>query len=138
MIIPNLMITDMPRSIAFYRDLLGMNVTMMISAERKMLASTQERNAVFATLEWQESQLMLQTVASLSSELSQFSPDATPYPSGTIYFRTMHPDTVLDRVANEQIVKGPLQQWYGMREIYLRDPDGYIICLGAPEGSLST
>ena len=135
MIIPNLMITNMVRSIAFYRDLLGMNLTMMISAERKILTRPQEEDAVFATLEWEKSQLMLQTVKSLSQELSQFAADTTPSPSGTIYFRPMHPDTVLDRVNKEQIVKGPLQQWYGMRELYLRDPDGYIICLGAPEGS---
>lgn len=34
MIIPNLMVNDMPRAIAFYRDVVGLNVTMMISGDR--------------------------------------------------------------------------------------------------------
>ena len=134
MIIPNLMVTDMRRSVAFYRDVLGMTVVVMVAADRTILTGNTEANAVFTTLDWQGAQLMLQTAASLADDLDLFSPDEHPTTSGTIYFRGFDPETVLGKVASEQVVKGPLTMWYGMRELYLRDPDGYIICLGIPDG----
>jgi hypothetical protein len=48
--------------------------------------------------------------------------------------RGYHPDEVADKDVSAITVKGPIKQWYGMVELYLRDPDGYIICLAAPEG----
>ena len=78
-------------------------------------------------------QLMLQTVESLAGELAVFAPGHAPAPSGTICFRGLHPGSMRDRVADEDVVKGPERRWYGMMELYVRDPDGYVICLGAPE-----
>ncbi|NBD95141.1 MAG: hypothetical protein GVY11_01520 [Gammaproteobacteria bacterium] len=77
---------------------------------------------------------MLQTVASMAAELPVFDPQQAPAPAGTIYFRGLDPDAVLGRVPADRIVKGAVQQWYGMNEVYLRDPDGHIVCLGTPEG----
>ena len=133
MIVPNLMVSDMRAAIAFYRDLLGMTVTMMLTPDRSMHTDGDGQDAYFATLEWQGSQLMLQTRQSLAEELPGF--DAPPSPAGTVYFRGFAPDAIADRVGAGQIVKGPVLQWYGMKELYLRDPDGHIICLGAPEGA---
>ena len=135
MIIPNLMVTDMARSIAFYRDVIGMTVTMMISANRQMLADGDGADAVFATLDWNGHQLMLQTVDSLAGELPVFTAGQIPAAGGTIYLRGLHPNTVAGRVPDAAVVKGPFQQWYGMHELYLRDPDGHILCLGAAEGT---
>lgn len=134
LIIPNLLVTDMRRSLAFYRDVLGMRVAVMVGADRNVLADGAGADAVFATLEDGEGQLMLQTAASLAEDLPVFVTDQRPQASGTIYFRGIDPDGVAGKVTPEQVVKGPLVQWYGMRELYLRDPDGYIICLGVPDG----
>ena len=135
MIVPNLMVTDMRRSVAFYRDVLGMNLTMAVSPTREVMAKSDGEGAVFATLEWDGNQLMLQTVESLAADVPSFTPDQRPVAGGTVYFRGFHPDTVATRASPEQVVKGPEVAWYGMKELYLRDPDGHIICLGAPEGA---
>ena len=135
MIVPNLMVTDMRRSVAFYSDVLGMKLTMAVSPAREVLAKSDGEGAVFATLEWDGNQLMLQTVESLAADVPSFGADQRPAAGGTIYFRGLHPDTMAARVAPEQVVKGPEVAWYGMKELYLRDPDGHIICLGAPEGA---
>ena len=131
-IIPNLLVTDMQRSIAFYRDTLDMKLVMAASRDRQILSDGEE--AVFAILEWNGGQLMLQSAESLADELPVFEAQQRPAASGTIYFRDLHPKDVIERVTEEQIVKGPELQWYGMMELYLRDPDGYIICIGTPEG----
>jgi len=134
LIIPNLLVTDMRRSIVFYREVLGMRVAVLVGADRSVLQEADSAVAVFATLEGADGQLMLQTAASLADDLPVFVADQQPQASGTIYLRGVDPDGVAGKVTPEQIVNGPLLQWYGMRELYLRDPDGYIICLGVPDG----
>ena len=98
MIVPNLAVRDIARSVQFYRDTIGMTLTMTVSPEREVGWPGEIEGASCATLEWDDCQLMLQTVASLADELEVFEPDHTPIPSGTIYFRGLHPDTVRDRV----------------------------------------
>ena len=36
MIVPNLMVTEMGRSIAFYRDVIGMTLTMTVSPDQEV------------------------------------------------------------------------------------------------------
>ena len=90
MIVPNLMVSDMARSVRFYRDILGMTLTMTVSPEREVGWPGEASGAAFAVLEWDGAQLMLQTVESLAGELAVFAPDHAPAPSGTIYFRGLH------------------------------------------------
>ena len=129
MIVPKLMVSDMARSVRFYRDTIGMTV----SPEREVGWPGEASGAASAVLEWDGAQLMPQTVESLAGELAVFAPDHAPAPCGTIHFHGLHPGSVLDRVAAEDIVKGPERGWYGMMGLYVRNPDGYVICLGAPE-----
>lgn len=135
MIIPNLMVTDLARSVAFYSEVLGMTLAMSVDAEQRFEMNALVAGAVFASLKWGEHELMLQSAESLGSELSVFAGVTQPSPAGTIYFRGMSPDQVMARASDAQIVKAPFLQWYGMRELYLRDPDGHILCVGEPSGN---
>ena len=138
MIVPNLAVRDIARSVRFYRDTIGMTLTMTVSPTREVGWPGELDGASFATLEWDDCQLMLQTVASLADELTVFEPDHAPMPSRTIYFRGLHPDSARDRVVPADIVKGPQRSWYGMTELYVRDPDSYVICTGAADESMKT
>ena len=135
MIVPNLMVTDIARSIAFYRDKLGLTVGTTVSSDKAFSTGGEiVRDPVFAVLEWNGAQLMLQTVESLAEELPVFTVGQSPSPSGTVYLRGFDPELVSNRLTGDEIVKGPELSWYGMREMYVRDPDGHVICLGTPEG----
>lgn len=79
--------------------------------------------ASFATLEWDDCQLMLQTDAILTGYLAVFGPDPTPVALGTIYLSSLHPDFVPDHVAPVDVVKGPERNWCGMTELYVPDSD---------------
>ncbi len=133
MIVPNLMVSDMPRAIAFYGEVFGMHVSVLVAADRSVSTEGDGADAVFATLEGAGGQLMLQLASSISEELPQFA-GRSPEMTGTIYLRGVPADEVAGRAPASSIVKGPLNQWYGMREVYVSDPDGYVICAGAPEG----
>ena len=132
MIIPNLMVTDMAASLAFYRGQLGLELVTAISPSREVLAGTDGSDAVFAILTAQGGQLMLQTAASLREELPWLG--AQPGFTGTVYIRGLDPRTLDRRFSASQIIKPLERQWYGMLEIYLRDPDGYIVCIASADG----
>ncbi|MEM1286123.1 MAG: VOC family protein [Pseudomonadota bacterium] len=135
MIIPNLLVTDMGASIAFYRDTLGFELTMALDTDRAMHTDPEGKAIVFATLAWKEAQLMLQTAASLADDLDLFTPASQPAASGTIYLRGFDPDTIDRDALGDAVLKAPFLQWYGMKELYLKDPNGYVLCLGIPEGA---
>lgn len=134
MIIPNLAVSDVSRSITFYTEVIGMKINMTVAANRQfaMAPETVARPA-FAILEWEGSKLMLQARESLGRDM----PDVeigVPNSSSTVYLRGLSPASVINHVPPEAIISGPTLSWYGMMELYLRDPDGHILCLAAPEG----
>jgi len=132
MIIPNLMVSDMARSLAFYRTGIGLDLVMAISGDRQVLAETDGSDAAFAILSGVGGQLMLQSIWSLRAELPTLA--ATPAYTGTIYMRGIDPRPIAKRLDPAHIVKPIELQWYGMLELYARDPDGYIVCLAIADG----
>ena len=132
MIIPNLMVSDMARSLAFYRTGIGLDLVMAISGDRQVLAETDGSDAVFAILSGTGGQLMLQTTENLRAELPSLA--ATPSYTGTIYMRGLDPRPISERLDPAYIVTPVELQWYGMLELYARDPDGYIVCLAIADG----
>ncbi len=135
MIIPNLMIADVQRSLAFYRDKLGMTVIMTVGADKTFnQGGDVVEDPVFAVVEWGGDQLMLQARESLTADLPTVPAAGEARLWGTVYMRGFAPDSVAERLDTADVIKGPETSWYGMRELYVRDPDGHVICLGAPDG----
>lgn len=134
MIIPNLAVSDVPRAIAFYTDIIGMALNMTVAADREFaMAPDAIDHPAFAILEWEGAKLMLQTRESLGADM----PDVeicAPNGSSTVYLRGLSPASVLEKLPPVAIITGPTLSWYGMMELYVRDPDGHILCLAAPEG----
>mmetsp|Transcript_13915 Transcript_13915/g.36083 ORF Transcript_13915/g.36083 Transcript_13915/m.36083 type:complete len:176 (+) Transcript_13915:3-530(+) len=134
-IIPNLLVTDMRASLAFYCDLLGFSVIFTVDEAQGFSMGEVREGAVFASVKWDGHELMLQTVASLADDLPGcFTASSTAGRGGTFYFRGYDPAPLVSRLPNGVHVKGPDLSWYGMNELYIRDPDGHILCLGTPMG----
>ena len=134
MIIPNLLVADMDRSIAFYRDLLGMEVTMSVDADQGYSEGALRPGSVFAGLQWNGAQLMLQTRERLARELTEVPVGPPGGVWGTVFIRGYDPTHLASRVPDGARVKGPEVTWYGMRELTLRDPDGHLVTLATPAG----
>ncbi len=65
-----------------------------------------------------------------------FDASTVPGASITLYFRVDDVDTIAARLpAETPIVKALETTWYGMREIWVRDPDGYVLTIGTPDGA---
>jgi catechol 2,3-dioxygenase-like lactoylglutathione lyase family enzyme len=132
----NLMVTNLRKSLDFYCGLLGFTLSMGVDDKREIFTDGVLRDdLVYVILTHGSGELMLQRRDSLAEDVPVFSADATPGGTFTLYFRGEPADALADRLPDTvEIIKGPATTWYGMREIYIRDPDGYVLAFGTPEG----
>lgn len=119
---PLLQVFDMPSSIRFYRDVLGFEI---------FRRSQPVDDCGWAWLRRNDAELMLNTA---------YDPDATRRPTPEATRVAAHDDTVLyfgcpdvDAAyqhlrAHGLDVKEPKVTYYGMKQLYLRDPDGFNLC----------
>ncbi len=132
----NLMVTDMAASLRFYHEVLGLPIAFTVDADQQTDTSgAVVDDAVFAALRAGETELMLQERNSLAEDAPIVAADTPPSGTFTLYFRVDHVDEVAARIPESHEVVKPLQRtWYGMKEIWVRDPDGYVVTIGTPEG----
>jgi uncharacterized glyoxalase superfamily protein PhnB len=121
---PNLIVSDIDRSLAFYRDVLGFSVVATVPEAAPF---------VFAWMQRDEVKVFLNTVGPVEEEL----PELAARPIGgtaTIYMAIEADspaegiDALFDSVKSKaRVIMPPKDQFYGMREFGIEDPDGYVI-----------
>lgn len=133
----NLMVTDMAVSLRFYHEVIGLPISFTVDADRNTdMPGVVREGVVFAALRAGDSELMLQERTSLAQDSGVFAVDSEPGGTLTMYYRVDDVEEVVARLPNDVAIVKPLAStWYGMREIWFRDPDGYIITVGTPEGN---
>ena len=133
---PNLMVSDIRASIAFYRDVLGFQVLFRVPVENEILMEdAPSRELRFATLAKGDIELFLQSRRSLVQDVPAFPADMRIGASMTLYMDVEDVDVLYEHIKSRaDIVKAPETTWYGMRELYIRDPDGYVLAFGKADG----
>ena len=115
---PNLLVRDIDRSTAFYRDVLGVAVKQTVPDETPF---------VFVWLERDSIPVFLNDRKAATGDF----PDAATRPAGgsaTLFFVITDVDGYHASVAARANVVMPLKtQFYGMREFAIEDPDGHIL-----------
>jgi uncharacterized glyoxalase superfamily protein PhnB len=145
-LIPNLMVTDVNKSALFYQNILGFKLIVGVA---DFEAEMQEGNIVMElkegdTLDWANLKLdpkdpasaefMFQSRKSLEADLPALKGVAISA-SQTLYLRTKDADAQYESLKDKvEIVQEPITRFYGMREWYMKDPDGYILCFGQEMG----
>ena len=115
---PNLVVRDVAASLAFYRDVLGFTATMSVPDAAPFVFVGLERDGV---------PVFLNDVKSTGHEVPSM---ATLPPGGTctMFFIVTEVDALHAAVAPHAKVVMPLKnQFYGMREFTITDPDGHLI-----------
>jgi catechol 2,3-dioxygenase-like lactoylglutathione lyase family enzyme len=120
---PLLQVYDMPASMAFYCDVLGFQVHTVDNPAKAP-------NHDWVWLQRGDIHLMLNTAYEAD--------DRPPQPDGRrvaahgdtcFYFGAPDVDAVYAYLQEKGIKsENPKVAWYGMKQLYLRDPDGYNIC----------
>jgi catechol 2,3-dioxygenase-like lactoylglutathione lyase family enzyme len=117
-ITPNLLVRDVRKSTAFYRDVLGFAIKETVPEAEPF---------VFVWLNRDEVSVFLNDIAAAAHDY----PDAATLPPGgtaAMFFVISGVDAYHAAVAPKTDVVMPLKtQFYGMREFAVKDPDGHII-----------
>ena len=122
---PLLQVFDMPTAIAFYRDVLGFKV---------VATSRPGPDFHWALLELDAIQLMLNTAYDDGQRPPAPDPKRVAAHDDTIiYFRCPDVDAAYEHVrAKGYPARQPSVAPYGMKQLYLNDPDGYGLCFQFP------
>ena len=123
---PLLQVFDMPTSVRFYRDVLGFPV----------VSSSPRRGDQFdwGLLRLNEAELMLNTAYDERERPAAPDPKRTTgHPDTCLYFRCPDVDGAYRHLRSRGLdVKEPQVAPYGMKQLYVRDPDGYELCFQWP------
>lgn len=131
------MVIDVAEALHFYRDVIGGEIAFVVDADQQTtMDGTIPDNAAFASVRVGDNELMLQERLSLVADAPMVTADSQPGGTFTLYFRVDDVDAIVSRLPEGTEVLKPLQKtWYGMKEVWVRDPAGYVITIGTPEGS---
>ena len=121
---PNLIVSDVERSLAFYRDVLGFTVTARVPDEGPL---------VFAALENGPVEIFLNGAEASYAEY----PGLKDRPIGgslTLFMETESIRAIHDLLKDNVKIVMPLEKkWYGVTEFAIADPDGWVITLAERE-----
>lgn len=122
---PLIAVFDMSRAIVFYRDVLGFTV---------LRQSEPGDDFDWGLLALDGVEIMLNTAFDRGDRPSAPDPDRiAAHEDTTLYFGCPDVDAAFEHLRAKGIdVKRPTVAWYGMKQLYLKDPDGYTICFQWP------
>ena len=122
---PLLQVFDMPTSFQFYTEILGFEVV--------------ERSASGDDFDWvwlqrDGAHLMLNTRYEADERPAKPDPALAAVHSDTgLFFHCPDVDGAYQHLLNHGLdVEPPVDRVYGMRQVYVLDPDGYTLCFQSP------
>jgi len=117
---PNLLVSSVERSLAFYVDTLGFARGMTVPDEPPL---------AFASVTSGTVEIFFNDAATAVKEYPAFAGKPIGA-TGTMFIEVEGVDALHDRLrTNVKIVMPIVTQFYGLREFAIEDPDGYIITL---------
>lgn len=129
---PNLMVEDVRAAVDYYEQL-GFDVQMAVPEGEGEIHSELAlgERYVYAQISSGAVELMLQDAESLRSDVSALM-DVDIGSSCTLYVEVDNVEAMYESVAEDVDVVQDLDvTWYGMREFYVRDPNGYVLGFAA-------
>jgi glyoxylase I family protein len=130
--VPLLAVFDVPRSIAFYRNALGFEV---VNTSRPFTDAKDDYG--WAMLRLTGVELMLNNM--YEDNLRPSEPDqarVSAHADTIIYFACRDVEGVYATLSAQGIAASePKVAYYGMKQTYVTDPDGYTLCFQWPVGS---
>ena len=121
-----LQVFDMPASVRFYRDILGFEIVNTSGREGDQFD--------WGWLRLNEANLMLNTAYEQDDRPAQRDPVSISAHGDTcLYFSCPDVDAAYQHLrAHGLAVKEPKVAPYGMKQLYVGDPDGYMLCFQWP------
>lgn len=131
----NMMVADVNKTIGFYTDLLGFQHVMSVpmGSEEVLFQYDSSKDLVYALIKNGDIELMLQEQASLRDNVPAFGGDKTIRSSAVLYFEVDDVATLATKLKKTcEVVRDLHNTFYGMREIYVKDLNGYVLGFAQP------
>jgi lactoylglutathione lyase len=115
---PNLLVSSVERSLAFYVDTLGFERGLTVPDQSPFVFASVTSGAV---------EIFFNDAAAAAKEYPAFA--GRPIgATGTLYIEAQGVDALHDRLKGSVKIAMPLvNQFYGTREFAIEDPDGYVL-----------
>ncbi|MBD3800794.1 MAG: VOC family protein [Campylobacterales bacterium] len=126
---PNLAVRDIAFTVAFYTEVLGFTLNMAVPETQDGIDTSidETKRYVYAMVSQGEAAVMFQHIESLNEDIGPHFKTPTGM-SGTLYFESDDAESYYETVKERAEILKPLgTAWYGMKEFYLRDCNGYIL-----------
>lgn len=123
---PNLIVSDIPKSIAFYRDVLGFETFQTVPEQAPLVFAWMKKDTVNVFLNIPQTE----APGTVPRELVTKSHPG----SSSMYIKLHGIDELAARVAERGLtpVIAMHTEFYGMKEFAVLDPDGYLIIFAEP------
>jgi uncharacterized glyoxalase superfamily protein PhnB len=119
---PNIVVADIDRSITFYRDVLGFSIVATVPDAAPFVFAWVQRGGVSVFLNAQSGVDVPELAARpIGGTATLFLMVEAETPAAGV-------DALFEQISHQAKVVMPLKdQFYGMREFGIEDPDGYIL-----------
>jgi catechol 2,3-dioxygenase-like lactoylglutathione lyase family enzyme len=115
---PNLLVSSVERSVAYYVDVLGFSRAMTVPEQSPFVFASVVRDGV---------EIFFNDVAAALKEYPAFAGKPLGA-TGTMFIEVSGIDDLHALLKDRATIVMPIvTQWYGMREFAISDPDGYLI-----------
>ncbi len=133
---PNMAVKNIKETVAYYQQYFGFVLQMAVSEDKASIGPEllKEKEYIWATVVCGEVSLMFQRVDSIKEDVGDFFELLGA--SATFYIKVDDVNALYESVRNEvEVVKALETTWYGQREFYVRDCNGYVLAFATMESS---
>jgi len=124
---PNLAVEDVQRSVMFYTQVLGFTLKMCVDEEKQPFNTIEEtKSYLWANVMHGDVGVMFQQKRSFEDDLGVSVDDIGATVS--FYIEVADAPALYKRIKSKADIHKALDTtWYGAKEFYIKDPDGYIL-----------
>jgi uncharacterized glyoxalase superfamily protein PhnB len=125
----NMMVEDIQKTLKFYQDNLQFDFVMGVPEDKNEVLAENDfkRKLVYALVKHNSIEIMFQSKGSLANDIPYFENKAIGA-SASFYFEVDDINHIYKKIKDKvKIVKDMYTTWYGMREFYIADCNGYIL-----------
>ena len=125
---PNLAVKDIKQTVAYYQDNFGFEIEMLVDSLQEDFSPEikKDKDYIWALIKKGDISLMLQEENSMKEDIGNFFESIGA--SITLYIEVDDVDILYEKVKeNVEILKPVYTTWYGQKEFYIKDINGYIL-----------
>jgi len=128
---PNLMVKDVKETVEFYQKNLGFQLIMAVPETQDGILNEipADKKVVYALVKNGDVEIMFQAEKSLKEDVPVLM-DSQIGASCTFYIELENVEDFYNSIKDKvDVVKELFTTWYGMKEFYIRDNNGYILTI---------